>query len=129
MNLLATFGDTWVTDPATGHSAGTRTQQAYNFMHELGHNLNLLHGGNENTNCKTNYFSVMSYLFSLEDTVASAPLDYSRSVLASLNKGSLIEQNGIGQSTPPGLRTIYNGPGFGEPFRSPNLTGAGVPVD
>ena len=31
------------------------------IMHELGHNLNLRHGGFENTNCKPNYVSVMNY--------------------------------------------------------------------
>jgi hypothetical protein len=31
------------------------------IMHELGHNLNLLHGGNVNDNCKPNYVSVMNY--------------------------------------------------------------------
>lgn len=33
------------------------------FMHELGHNLNLRHGGFENRNCKPNYISVMNYTF------------------------------------------------------------------
>lgn len=31
------------------------------FMHELGHNLNLRHGGDEGRNCKPNYVSVMNY--------------------------------------------------------------------
>ncbi len=31
------------------------------IMHELGHNLNLDHGGNNPTNCKPNYVSVMNY--------------------------------------------------------------------
>ncbi len=31
------------------------------LMHELGHNLNLHHGGTEDTNCKPNYLSVMNY--------------------------------------------------------------------
>ena len=36
------------------HDAGT-------IMHELGHTLNLRHGGDENDNCKPNYVSVMNY--------------------------------------------------------------------
>lgn len=32
------------------------------FMHELGHTLNLRHGGNEDHNCKPNYVSVMNYV-------------------------------------------------------------------
>lgn len=31
------------------------------IMHELGHNLNLRHGGDETRNCKPNYVSVMNY--------------------------------------------------------------------
>ena len=31
------------------------------LMHELGHNLSLSHGGNEELNCKPNYVSVMNY--------------------------------------------------------------------
>jgi len=31
------------------------------LMHELGHNLNLQHGGIDDVNCKPNYISVMSY--------------------------------------------------------------------
>ncbi|MEZ4569576.1 MAG: hypothetical protein R2849_04465 [Thermomicrobiales bacterium] len=33
------------------------------FMHELGHNLSLRHGGFENHNCKPNYISVMNYSY------------------------------------------------------------------
>ena len=95
-------------------------------MHELGHNLGLRHGGNDNTNCKPNYISVMSYLFSLGQLVSNAPLDYSRSALATLNKGSLSEPNGISQSDPPGLTTIY---GPRDPMQGPRSTQTGVPVD
>ena len=42
---------------------GTHDQQAAAFMHELGHNLNLRHGGNEDLNCKPNYPSIMSYTY------------------------------------------------------------------
>jgi Immunoglobulin I-set domain len=40
--------------------------QASTVMHELGHNLGLMHGGFENTNYKPNYWSVMNYLYQLE---------------------------------------------------------------
>jgi hypothetical protein len=33
------------------------------FMHELGHNLGLHHGGLDDTNYKPNYLSIMNYLF------------------------------------------------------------------
>jgi hypothetical protein len=34
------------------------------LMHELGHNLGLLHGGDDNINDKPNYWSVMNYTYS-----------------------------------------------------------------
>lgn len=37
--------------------------QASTFMHELGHNLGLRHGGNEETNYKPNHYSVMNYMY------------------------------------------------------------------
>lgn len=33
----------------------------YTFMHELGHNVGVGHGGDEDQNCKPNYWSLMSY--------------------------------------------------------------------
>lgn len=39
--------------------------QSSTLMHELGHNLGLLHGGFENNNYKPNYISVMNYLYQL----------------------------------------------------------------
>jgi hypothetical protein len=37
--------------------------QASTLMHELGHNLGLRHGGNEEVNYKPNHYSVMNYLY------------------------------------------------------------------
>lgn len=37
--------------------------QAMTLMHELGHNLGLEHGGNDNLNYKPNYRSIMNYLY------------------------------------------------------------------
>ena len=48
--------------------AGTIAQvnyQAATIMHELGHTLGLRHGGDENTNNKPNYFSVMNYFYQI----------------------------------------------------------------
>ncbi len=39
--------------------------QASTIMHEFGHTLGLLHGGDENLNYKPNYFSIMNYLYQL----------------------------------------------------------------
>ncbi|HVL75235.1 MAG TPA: hypothetical protein VM406_04405 [Noviherbaspirillum sp.] len=37
--------------------------QASTLMHELGHNLGLRHGGNEDANYKPNHYSVMNYMY------------------------------------------------------------------
>ena len=39
--------------------------QAATIMHELGHTLGLRHGGDENTNNKPNYYSVMNYFYQM----------------------------------------------------------------
>jgi hypothetical protein len=86
---------------------GSVSQQESVVMHELGHNLNLLHGGNANTNCKPNYLSIMNYMFEFPDVVSGRPLDYSRSTLYTLIENSLSEPVGIKTSTPPNLRSAF----------------------
>lgn len=54
------------------HDGGT-------IMHELGHNLNLRHGGNVDANCKPNYVSVMNYdhPFGINQNGGTVIFDYS----------------------------------------------------
>ena len=108
MEFLVSLGASgWGTDPMTGHNVGSTDQQEGTFMHELGHNLNLHHGGSDDINCKPNYLSIMGYTRQFSSLIGDRPLDYSRSALPSLNEASLDENLGIGTSTPLGLRTIY----------------------
>ncbi len=93
-------------------SIGSKDQQEGTFMHELGHNLGLDHGGNSSINCKPNYLSVMSYSRQFTNLISNRPLDYSESVLPTLNENSLNESAGVGASTPPGLVTAYGPPPF-----------------
>jgi hypothetical protein len=104
-----------------GHGVGTVDQQAGTFMHELGHTLNLRHGGGDNINCKPNYLSVMSYTHQIDNHyIHGRVLDYSSSNLATLNENSLNEVFGIGG--PPDLKTAYG------PFPAA-MSSAGVAID
>jgi hypothetical protein len=88
-----------------------RFLQASGFMHELGHNLDLRHGGVDDRNGKPNYLSLMNYeMFWYNAGRAraipgvpdgskvriGAPFDYSRDELDSLDETSLSEGSGIG---------------------------------
>jgi len=87
---------------------GTRDMQAYTTLHELGHNLDLWHGGGKpqftNTsrglhvfvqpNCKPNHLSIMSYLFQatgVADAAGVARARFSGEVVGALNEQSLID--------------------------------------
>lgn len=95
------------------HPAGTRDHQAGTFMHEFGHNLGLLHGGNALANCKPNYLSVMSYTRQMNGApILGRPLDYSNSVLLALNEANLDDATGMGG---PALTTVYGPPGGAAP--------------
>jgi hypothetical protein len=108
MEFLVSLGAPgWGKDPMTSHNVGSTDQQEGTFMHELGHNLALRHGGIDNTNCKPNYLSIMSYTRQFSSLIGDRNLDYSRSTLPSLNEANLNEINGIGVSNPIQLRTIY----------------------
>jgi hypothetical protein len=97
---------------------GTRADfQTGTFLHELGHTLNLRHGGFEDTNSKDNYNSIMQYgndwiTWNGQDNKFSpgqfggidvdcnqlnvdAVYTYSQGMRANLNENSLNENNGV----------------------------------
>lgn len=86
---------------AVGDCSGTVAQQAGTFMHELGHTLNLRHGGNDDINRKPNYLSIMNYAFQMGGLTAGGVggrYDYSRfgpAVLPALNEAALNEAVGF----------------------------------
>ena len=85
---------------------GSRDEQAGTFMHELGHNLGLHHGGGDGINYKPNYLSIMSYSFQFNDLDPNRILDYSRETLPDLDETSLAENAGIGAWE----KTVWRGP-------------------
>lgn len=79
---------------------------ANTIMHELGHNLGLQHGGNDSTNYKPNYNSVMNYNYQFPgvDTNCTPPgdglLDFSRNRRNTLDETALRESIGICDDVP-----------------------------
>jgi CSLREA domain-containing protein/uncharacterized repeat protein (TIGR01451 family) len=62
------------------------------FMHELGHTLGLLHGGDKPLeNNENNYLSVMNYMFMTRSPLNSRPLDYSRKTLVARDEAHFDE--------------------------------------
>jgi len=77
------------------------------LMHELGHNLNLRHGGSNDVNYKANYNSLMNYNYQFcgvdwnFDGLPDGAADYSRGLYTSLNEASLDETKGLTGGGPP----------------------------
>ncbi len=93
-------------------AGGTAQQIQGVFMHELGHNLGLEHGGGDTINYKPNYRSGMSYNWTVPAVSGLFSqiwfLDYSRSALPTLIENCLNEPAGIGGN--PGLLTPVGPP-------------------
>lgn len=103
-------------------NTGTLEQQAGTFMHELGHNLGLWHGGNENVNRKPNYLSIMSYTFQVFGIIqggAWGTFDYSGMDMDDLNELALNETLGLGTA----------GAGFGTNFSCGFVADASLAID
>ena len=113
-----TLGNDFIVSLGCGFTGGvgTKNDQAGTFMHELGHNLNLGHGGplvntpsfptsQANTNCKPNELSVMSWSRQVPALVSPTNwenykfLDYSRGIMTTIPGADLKE--GTPPSPPP----------------------------
>lgn len=105
-------GDLMVTLGLWDNSVGSDFMQASTLLHELGHNLDLGHGGDisDPANCKPNYQSSMSYLFQVRgllDPQGNPHIDYSGAGLGPLNESSLNEAAGLGNGLLPYLPRWY----------------------
>ena len=91
-------------------AGGTNLQKIGTFVHELGHNLGLKHGGSEHVNFKPNHLSVMNYSFQTQgiSVNGSRIYSYQRQNLAALDESALEERIGLqGGASTAGFRTIY----------------------
>ena len=97
--------DIFVTLGSFTGGVGSIDQLEGTFMHELGHNLGLYHGGefpslnpsnDSYLNCKPNYLSVMSYSRQFSTNDPHRSLDYSRGQYAS---NPLVENSGLNEQT------------------------------
>ena len=68
------------------------------FMHELGHALGLRHGGQDDSNYKPNYRSIMNYSWQMPwlDTVADWRLGFSESQRPPIIESAFVEKTGFG---------------------------------
>jgi CSLREA domain-containing protein len=103
MVTIDSWNDTSIKNGGAKHNLEeSRTRvEAATFMHELGHDLGLRHGGADDINYKPNYLSIMNYMFQFRHIVPDRPLDYSREELAALDEYHLNEFDGIAFLTPP----------------------------
>ncbi|QAY69101.1 OmpL47-type beta-barrel domain-containing protein [Xylanimonas protaetiae] len=109
----------------------TDMQTAGTFMHELGHNLGLDHGGTDGVNNKPNYPSVMNYVWQFSGISRGGVfvLDYSRVALALLKEAALNETVGLGPGA-IGYATAKWVPGVGGASGAfVNVANAAGPID
>ena len=145
-DFIVSLGQGFGQDPAVPEadhpgSEGTRDEIAGTFMHELGHNLNLNHGGpavagnaDNGINCKPNHDSIMTYSRQLPNLLgANWRLDYSDGGLGPLaglresgGAGGNIAENNL-NTLPPAFSGNLVHAGAFQPYIIWGTPGAGLP--
>ena len=93
-NTMTKWAEIWGKSATSDVRVGT-------FIHELGHNLGLGHGGTDDVNDKPNYLSVMNYMYQIYGVRrASGELKFSYSTRAykTLDENKLDERAGFGRN-------------------------------
>jgi len=92
-------------------TVGNQREQAGTFMHELGHNLALRHGGDDNSNCEPNYPSIMSYSRQTPDYLTSFwLLDFSSGDFPDLDETAVDETAGLISATENNPTIVFGTP-------------------
>ncbi len=83
------------------YSAFNTFNAATTFVHEIGHNLNLRHGGSEDRNYKPNYNSVMNYRHQFTgadtdfDSIGDGVIAYSTGLNFDIDEDAIFELDGV----------------------------------
>lgn len=117
-NAFAIPNDSFVVTLGAFPSHGTSDQKVGTFIHEFGHDLGQLHGGNDDTNYKPNYLSVMNYAYQLDGVPGTgtkpAYFGYSSAVLPTLNESALNEAVGLHSPAASPYRAKWICPNFSQ---------------
>jgi hypothetical protein len=110
-SMVALGDPDWWNSPTPAEFKWT---QVGTFVHELGHNLGLTHGGVDHVSYKPNHLSLMSYAYQTDGIPITVPgrglfylFDFSSFAPPSLNENNLNEGAGLGP------RMIYGGTKYG----------------
>jgi hypothetical protein len=81
-----------------GENGGDNDEKVGTFIHELGHNFGLKHGGSDNVNFKPNHISVMNYRWQTRGVIINGRpgnFAYQPFALPALAESSLDERRGL----------------------------------